>query len=135
MLFLPIILFLISTGYGDDLLPGVDDIAAGYDAAKMLSASEQNSKYRIFDLSELSATTFKTKVLGKVRSFSAPKFVQVADISRRREETCQTVAYTFQSFFRRSESMNGRMIIVEVMRRFLVTSDRSRSVWESEFLV
>lgn len=84
-----------------DLLPGIDDVSAGYDAAKMLSASEQNSKYRIFDLTDLKTEPYVTKTVGTHRNFSTPKLVQVTDVSVRKEDSCQTVAYTFESFFRR----------------------------------
>ncbi|CAF3178894.1 unnamed protein product [Rotaria sp. Silwood2] len=86
--------------YCIDELPGINDISSGYDAAKMLSANEQNSKYRIFDLSEQNATPFQTKILGQDRVFTRPKLVQITDISVRKQDTCQTVAYTFESFFR-----------------------------------
>ncbi|CAF2975083.1 unnamed protein product [Rotaria sp. Silwood2] len=86
--------------YCIDELPGINDISSGYDAAKMLSANEQNSKYRIFDLSEQNTTPFQTKILGQDRVFTRPKLVQITDISVRKQDTCQTVAYTFESFFR-----------------------------------
>ncbi|CAF1533633.1 unnamed protein product [Rotaria sp. Silwood1] len=85
--------------YCIDELPGLSDISSGYDAAKMLSANEQNSKYRIFDLSEQRATPFKTEIQGKDRTFAIPKDVQVADISLRKVDSCETIAYTFESFF------------------------------------
>jgi hypothetical protein len=84
-----------------DILPGIDNIEAGYDAAKMLSASEQNSKFRIFDFSEQMTSPFNTKVLGKNRIYSVPKLVQVTDISVRQVNSCERVVYTFQSFFDR----------------------------------
>ncbi|CAF1472757.1 unnamed protein product [Adineta steineri] len=90
---------LIINIYCINQLPGINDISAGYDAAKMLSANEQNSKYRIFDLSEQSTTSFNIKILGKDQKFAVPKFVQVTDVSIRKEDTCQTIAYTFESFF------------------------------------
>ena len=82
-------------------LPGIDDVASGYDAAKMLSASEQNSKYRIFDLSEESSTPFKLRVLGKEQTFTRPRLANAVPINLRRGSTCETVSYTFESFFRR----------------------------------
>ncbi|CAF3649132.1 unnamed protein product [Rotaria sp. Silwood1] len=88
--------------YCIDELPGLSDISSGYDAAKMLSANEQNSKYRIFDLSEQRATPFKTEIQGKDRTFAIPKDVQVADISLRKVDSCETIAYTFESFFQRT---------------------------------
>ena len=95
------LIWLVAHVTSFDQLPGVDDIASGYDASKMLSASEQNSKFRIFDLTDLRATPYKTKVLGKDRSYTLPKFVQVTDVSLRRENTCETLALTFESFSRR----------------------------------
>ncbi|CAF4664357.1 unnamed protein product, partial [Rotaria socialis] len=93
-------LLLATGGYCQDDIPGLDDIASGYDAAKMISASEQNSKYRIFDFSEVSATPYKIKIFGKERVFTKPRHVQITDISLRRQSTCETVAYTFETFFR-----------------------------------
>lgn len=84
-----------------DDLPGIDDIASGYDAAKMISASEQNSKYRIFDLSDISATPFKVKILGKSRVYNKPALVQTVDVSVRRHATCESISSTFESFYRR----------------------------------
>ena len=98
---LHLLLSLVAHVTSFDQLPGIDDIASGYDAGKMLSASEQNSKFRIFDLTQLRATPYKLKVLGKGRSYSVPKLVQVTDVSVRRENTCETLAYTFDSFYRR----------------------------------
>ncbi|CAF1315220.1 unnamed protein product [Rotaria sp. Silwood1] len=81
------------TCYCIDELPGINDISSGYDAAKMLSASEQNSKYRIFDLSEESTTTFRTKVLGQDRIFTRPKLVQITEINVRKQDTYHQAYY------------------------------------------
>jgi hypothetical protein len=101
MLFFSILLLFIAYINCLDLIPGTGDLESGYDAAKMLSAGEQNSKYRIFDLSELSTTPFRIQVLGKDRTFATPKLVQVTDVSVRKQDTCETIAYTFESFYRR----------------------------------
>ncbi|CAF2064098.1 unnamed protein product [Rotaria magnacalcarata] len=93
-------LLLVTSSYCQGDIPGLDDIASGYDAAKMISASEQNSKYRIFDFSDVSTTPYKIKIFGKDREFTRPRHVQIVDISFRRQSTCETVAYTFETFFR-----------------------------------
>jgi hypothetical protein len=82
-------------------LPGVADLQSGYDAAKMLSASDQNSKFQIFDLSEESPTAFKISVLGKERAYTTPLLTQVTAISSRREVSCESISYSFDHFYSR----------------------------------
>jgi hypothetical protein len=82
-------------------LPGVDDLRSGYDGAKMLSASEQRSRFRIFDLNEKSTTPFVVKVLDKERSYATPALAQVTDVSTRKENNCESIAYSFQQFYKR----------------------------------
>lgn len=82
-------------------LPGVDDLQSGYDAAKMLSAFDQNSKYKIFDLSEQNSIPFKINVLGKERTYTTPLLTQVTAISTRRELSCEKISYDFNYFYAR----------------------------------
>ena len=101
MLILVVVLFLSATVHASDRLPGLDDISSGYDAAKMLSANEQNSKYRIFDLSEASPEPFVLDIMNKSRSFQVPKYVNVVKMNLRKEDLCESVSYTFQTFLYR----------------------------------
>lgn len=84
-----------------DILPGVNDLESGYNAVKMLSASEQRSQFRIFDLTDQSQKIFTVKTNGKQTKYTVPIFVQPTDISTRKEDNCESVAYTFEEFYRR----------------------------------
>lgn len=94
-------LFIHSTKQELVILPGVDELRSGYDAVKMLSASEQRSKFHIFDLSETSTTPFILKVDGKEWSYATPADVQVTYLSTRKENSCESVSYSFEQFYRR----------------------------------
>lgn len=83
------------------IIPGVDNLQSGYDGTKMLSASEQRSRYRIFDLNDLSSTPFVVKALGKERRYATPAIVQVTDVSTRSERSCEAVSYSFEEFYHR----------------------------------
>jgi hypothetical protein len=83
------------------LLPGVDELRSGYDALKMLSAAEQRSKFRIFDLSDRSSTPFVVRQIHKQQSYAVPTLVQATDVSTRKENNCQSVSYSFDQFYSR----------------------------------
>lgn len=83
------------------LLPGVDDVGTGYDGTKMLSASEQRSRFRIFDLNDRRTSPFILKALGKEYHYALPTMVQVNDVSTRRENNCESVSYSFEQFYSR----------------------------------
>ncbi|CAF0806884.1 unnamed protein product [Rotaria sordida] len=72
---------------------------SGFDAAKMLSAADQQSKFRILDLSEQSDVNFTINVLDQKQTFSTPLLAQVTDISRRREVDCEDISYLFEKFY------------------------------------
>ncbi len=83
-------------------LPGVDELRSGYDAAKMLSASEQRSRFRIFDLNDRSTTPFILKQTGRQqRSFATPALTQATDVSTRKENNCQSVSFSYDEFYSR----------------------------------
>lgn len=79
-------------------LPGVQNLQVGYDTVKML---EQSSRYPIFDLTEQSATPFVVKGFDQKRSYAVPEMVQATDVSIRRENSCESVSYTFEQFYSR----------------------------------
>ncbi|CAF4660129.1 unnamed protein product [Rotaria sp. Silwood1] len=81
-------------------LPGINDLQSGYDGVKMLSAIEQRSRFRIFDLNEKSNTSFILKALNQEYQYAIPLFVQVKDISTRKENKCQSISYTFPEFYK-----------------------------------
>ncbi|CAF4059651.1 unnamed protein product [Rotaria sp. Silwood2] len=91
--------FIYSTTQELEFLPGIDDLRSGYNGVKMLSATEQRSKFRIFDLNEISNTSFIVKVLNKEHNYATPSLVQVTDISIRKENNCQSISYSFQQFY------------------------------------
>ncbi|CAF3492650.1 unnamed protein product [Rotaria sp. Silwood1] len=66
----------------------------------MLSAIEQRSRFRIFDLNEKSNTSFILKALNQEYQYAIPLFVQVKDISTRKENKCQSISYTFPEFYK-----------------------------------
>ena len=88
-------------GINADRLPGLDELTSGFDAAKMLSASDQQSKFRILDLSEQSGGSFSIGVLDEKQTYSTPLLAQVTDISRRREIDCEDISYSFEKFYER----------------------------------
>ena len=88
-------------GINTDRLPGLDDLTSGFDAAKMLSASDQQSKFRILDLSEQSGGSFTVDVLDEKQTYPTPLLAQVTDISRRREVDCEDISYSFEKFYER----------------------------------
>jgi len=94
-------LFIHSTQQELVFLPGVNDLQSGYDGAKMLSASEQRSRFRIFDLNDKSNTPFILKVNGKEHSYATPTYAQVTDVSTRKENNCESISYSFEEFYRR----------------------------------
>lgn len=78
------------------ILPGIDDLRSGYDAAKMQSTSEQQSRFRIFDLDEQSPTAFTVKTNDKQTQYAVPVLVQPTDVSKRKEDNCESIAYTYE---------------------------------------
>ena len=88
-------------GASTNRLPGLDDLMSGFDAAKMLSASDQQSKFRILDLSEESGDDFTIDVLDQKQTYSTPLLAQVTDISLRRERDCEDISYSFEKFYER----------------------------------
>lgn len=80
-------------------LPGIDDIQSGYNAAKMLSVSDQNSKFQIFDLNEDNSNIFKINIAGKEQTFLTPSLTQVTDIGKQRRISCESVSYDFEHFY------------------------------------
>ncbi|CAF1306922.1 unnamed protein product [Adineta ricciae] len=91
-------------------LPGLDELMSGFDAAKMVSGSDQQSKFRILDLSEQSGVNFTLDVDGQKQTFSTPLLAQVTDISLRREVGCEDISYSFEKFYEshfRSNSFQG----------------------------
>ncbi|CAF4197816.1 unnamed protein product [Rotaria sordida] len=79
-------------------IPGLDHLISGFDASKMKSISElevvsQDDKIKaaIFDLSEL-GQPYVLKTNGHTQVFQTPLAVQVTDVSRRRENYCETIA-------------------------------------------
>ncbi|CAF3928241.1 unnamed protein product [Rotaria sordida] len=92
-------LFIYSTTYEHEFLPGIDDLQSGYDGVKMLSAIEQRSKFRIFNLNEKSNSSFIFKILNQEHNYTIPLLVQVTDINIRKENNCQSISYTFQQFY------------------------------------
>ncbi len=84
-------------------VPGVDDVRSGYDGAKMLSATEQRSRFRIFDLDDRSSTPFIVKITDKEYRYATPALTQVTDVSSRKENNCESVSYDFQQFYSRFE--------------------------------
>ena len=97
------ILIYFTHGFAQEfpLLPGVEDVRSGYDGAKMLSATEQNSRYRIFDLGDLRQTPFVLKTLSQSYSYAVPSTVQTSDVSTRKENNCESVSYSFNQFYSR----------------------------------
>ncbi|CAF1363919.1 unnamed protein product [Adineta steineri] len=87
---------------------------SGFDAAKMLSGSDQQSKFRILDLSEQSEFNFTLDVLDQKQTFSTPLLGQVTDISLRREVDCEDISYSFEKFYEshfRSYSFGGGIAV------------------------
>jgi hypothetical protein len=82
-------------------LPGVDELRSGYDALKMLSATDQRSRFRIFDLNDRSATPFIVRKTGKQQSFAVPALAQATDVSTRKENNCESVSFSFDQFYHR----------------------------------
>ena len=80
------------------LLPGIKELELGFDGVKM---REQLSKFPIFDLSDRNGAPFIVKALGQQRSYAVPDMVQATDISVRREIYCESIAYSFEQFYRR----------------------------------
>ncbi len=93
-------------------IPGVDDLRSGYDGAKMLSATEQRSRFRIFDLNEKSTTPFILKTLDKERSYATPFLTQVTDVSTRKENNCESIAFDFNQFYKRYFLYFSKQILV-----------------------
>ncbi|CAF1243645.1 unnamed protein product [Rotaria sordida] len=86
-------------------IPGLDHLISGFDASKMKSISElevvsQDDKIKaaIFDLSEL-GQPYVLKTNGHTQVFQTPLAVQVTDVSRRRENYCETIASSFEEFY------------------------------------
>ena len=126
-------LFISSTKQELVFLPGVDDLRSGYDGTKMLSATEQRSRFRIFDLNDKSDTPFILKVNGKEQSYATPALAQVTDVSTRKENNCESISYSFEQFYRRYFDL----ILIKVLYSFcyqlfsikFVRYRSSRSVW------
>ena len=84
-----------------DPLPGTNELGSGYQALKMLSASEQRSKFRIFNLGEQSADLFTVKVNGKDHIYTTPLLAQATNIHLRKEMNCESISYTIEQFYSR----------------------------------
>lgn len=80
-------------------LYGEEELQAGYDAAKMLSAMDRRSKFRIFDLSEPNAYRHSFQELDSGSTLMASPQNEMSDKIRIRETTHDTIAYTMEQFY------------------------------------
>ncbi|CAF0806318.1 unnamed protein product [Didymodactylos carnosus] len=89
---------------GEDL-PGLDFLASGFDALKMISNNEDvkssdRSRFRLFDLTtDRDGSPFKLNANDVKQTFETPSTVQVTKINMRNTVSVETVSYTYQEFF------------------------------------
>ncbi|CAF3791408.1 unnamed protein product [Rotaria sp. Silwood1] len=87
-------------------LPGLDYLASGFDALKMISNNEEisssdRSKFRLFDLRERDGEEYILETINKTQTFNTPSVVQVTTVNMRTRSSVESVSYTYEEFFRR----------------------------------
>ena len=82
-----------------DRLFGLDEIESGFDMINMVSRTQSESKFRIFDLYGTSSKRFKINVLGRERIFNTPLSVQVSSVNVRRDINCEDLSYDYKHFY------------------------------------
>ena len=101
------LLFIISitTIAGKDL-PGLDYLASGFNALKMISNNEEisssdHSKFRLFDLRERDGVKYILEIINQTQTFNTPSVVQVTTINMRNRIGVESVSYTYEEFFQK----------------------------------
>ncbi len=87
-------------------LPGLDYLASGFDALKMIGNNEEvtssdRSKFRLFDLRERDGEEFELKTMNKTQKFKTPSVVQVTNINMRNRVSVESISYTYREFYQR----------------------------------
>ena len=84
-------------------LPGLNYLISGFDALTMTSQNEVNknddSKFRLLDLSEMRETQYNLKIGTETYRYSTPKMVQVVDVSLKTAVAVESITKTYQEFF------------------------------------
>ncbi|CAF1623644.1 unnamed protein product, partial [Didymodactylos carnosus] len=103
--FISVLLLMVGrTSLSDSNLPGLDQIKSGFDGVQMVDGTQlspfDESKFRIFDLSEIGDSYTLYTNDGLKQSFDVPVMTQVTSIKTRRDNFCQAVCYTFDQFYK-----------------------------------
>ena len=87
--------FITSSGR----LPGLEEIESGFDVMSMTSVSKKETRFRIFDLSDMGPYRYKFRVLGRRRIYRIPTFVQLTNIRTRRETLFNDMSKSYKHFY------------------------------------
>jgi hypothetical protein len=87
-------------------LPGLDYLASGFDALKMIGNNEEttssdHSKFRLFNLRERDGEAFVLETTNKTQTFQTPSIIQVTNVNMRTRVSVESISYTYQEFFQR----------------------------------
>ena len=104
MLKLLCLIFVTATMAKD--LPGLDYLASGFDALKMISNNEETSasdrsRFRLFDLRERDGYDYLLEIGNNTQLFKTPSVIQVTNVNMRTRVSVESVSYTYREFFQR----------------------------------
>ncbi len=87
-------------------LPGLDFLATGFDALKMINLNEapsasDNLKFRLFNLDDGLGKTYSFDADGVEHNYTTSRYVQVTTINMKTKVAIETISKTYQEFRRR----------------------------------
>lgn len=84
-------------------LPGLDFLATGFDALKMVNLNEvpsasDNLKFRIFNLDDGLGKTYSFNAAGVEHNYPTSRYVQVTNINMKTKVAIETISKTYKEF-------------------------------------